>query len=94
MLGSKPLAQSKKVSGGHSPIISSNGALGGVLWQINGSGLAAYDATSLARLYTSGQAPNGRDKLPTLPHFANLMVANGKLYIGSNNSLVVFGLLP
>jgi len=94
VLGSKPLAQSKKVSGGHSPIISSNGALGGVLWQINGSGLAAYDATSLARLYTSGQAPNGRDKLPTLPHFANLMVANGKLYIGSNNSLVVFGLLP
>jgi len=88
-----PAAQSKKSSSGHSPIISSNGSTSGVLWQLNGQSLTAYDALSLAQLYASGQAPDGRDTLPPLPHFANIMVANGKLYVGTNNSLVVYGLL-
>ena len=92
-LGKEPLAQSKKVAGGHSPVISSNGGSAGVLWQLDGSTLDAYDSTTLVRVYESSQAPNKRDVLPPLPHFANIMVANGKVYVGTNNSLVVFGLL-
>jgi hypothetical protein len=44
------------------------------------------------KLYTSGQAANGRDLLPAVPHFSNFVVANGKVYVGTNNSLVVYGL--
>ena len=50
-----------------------------------------YDALTLQRLYTSAQNKTGRDQLPNLPHFANLMVANGKVYIGTNSSLEVYG---
>ena len=87
------IAQSKKGVSQHSPVISSNGALAGVLWQINGSTLGAYDATTLVRLYTSSQALNQRDVPPPLPHFANIMITNGKVYLGSNSVLVVYGLL-
>ena len=45
------------------------------------------------KLYGSAQAPDNRDLVPPLPHFANEVVANGKVYIGTNNSLVVYGLL-
>jgi hypothetical protein len=92
-LAKTPLARSKKVASGHSPVISANGNTSGVLWQINGGILSAFDALTLVQLYTSSQAPENRDALPPLPHFANQVVANGKVYVGTNNSLVVFGLL-
>lgn len=93
VLAATPFAQSKAVAGGHSPIVSSNGTANGVLWQINGTHLDAFNANSLAHLYSSQQAADNRDSLPALPHFANLMVNNGKVYVCANNSLVVFGLL-
>ena len=93
VLGKVPLAQSKKVAAGHSPVISSNGTSAGVLWQLDGSSLNAFDASTLVTLYASSQAPDKRDVLPPLPHFANIMVVNGKVYVGTNNSLVVYGLL-
>ena len=93
-LGPTPIAQSKKMASGHSPVISSNGASAAVLWQLDGSTLNAFDASILATLYASSQAANKRDVLPSLPHFANMLVANGKVYVGTNNSLVVYGLLP
>jgi hypothetical protein len=85
VLAKTQFAQTGKVSNGHSPVISANGTTAGVLWQLNGPYLTAYDAVSLVKLYSG-------DELPPLPHFANLVVANGKLYVGSNNSLVVYGL--
>ena len=93
VLATAPFAQSKKVDGGHSPVISANGNTSGILWQIMGQCLAAFDATNLVRLYDCGQAPNGRDRLAPIPHFANVVVVNGKVYVGTNNSLVAFGLL-
>jgi hypothetical protein len=92
LLSRTPIVQSKVTTGGHSPIISANGTTGAVLWQMTGSILLAFDAKTLAKLYSSGQAANKRDVLPALPHFANLVVANGKLYVGAMNSLVVYGL--
>jgi hypothetical protein len=86
-LATTPFAQSKKVDSGHSPVVSANGTTvgTGILWQITGQSLAAFDAATLVRLYTN--------VLPKVPHFANVMVDNGKVYVGTNTSLVVYGLL-
>jgi hypothetical protein len=59
---------------------------------MSGLYLKAFDAKTLVKLYTSGQAANGRDLLPAVPHFSNFVVANGKVYVGTNNVLVVYGL--
>jgi hypothetical protein len=91
VLSKQPIAQTATVAGGHSPIITVNGTSDAILWQINGSELTAYNAITLAQLYKSSQA-QGRDDLPPSPHFAQLMIANGKLYIGTNNSIAVYGL--
>jgi hypothetical protein len=84
-LAQTPFALSKKVDSGHSPIISANGNSAGILWQITGASLCAFDALTLDRLYYAN--------LPPLPHFANVVVANGKAYVGTKNSLVAYGLL-
>ncbi len=96
LLSTAPIAQSHIVAGGHSPVLSANGTSNGVLWQLQGSGpnaLTAFDALSLKRIYGADQT-NGRDALPPFPHFAQLVEVNGKVYVGTNSSLVVFGLLP
>ena len=69
------------------PSISANGTSNGILWLISGGVLEAFDATSLAQLYASGA-------LPTATHFVIPTVANGKVYVGTTQSLVVYGLLP
>jgi hypothetical protein len=93
LVGTTPFAKSKNGTYGHSPVISSNGSASGILWQISGSYLYALDANTLAKLWGSGGAPKGRDQLPPVPHFSNFVVANGKLYVGTSNSLVVYGSL-
>jgi hypothetical protein len=92
MLSSTPVAQTPVQAGGHSPIITSAGTANGILWQINGTNLSAYNATTLVQLYATSQT-NGRDTLPSMPHFAQLMIVNGKLYIGTNSGITVLGLL-
>ena len=91
-LSTTPVVESAKVAGGHSPVITSNGTTNGILWQINGADLSAYNARTLVLMYATSQT-NGRDNLPPLPHFAQLMVANGKVYVSTNSGVVVFGLL-
>ena len=92
LLSTPPLAESTAVPSGHSPVLSSNATSNAILWQINGSTLTAYDAVTLQRIY-SGSESGGRDTLPPLPHFAQLIEVNGKVYVGTNSSLEVFGLL-
>jgi hypothetical protein len=95
MLSSTPVVQTAAQAGGHSPIITSAGTANGILWQLNGTNatnLTAYNATTLVQLYATSQT-NGRDTLPPLPHFAQLMIVNGKLYIGTNSGITVLGLL-
>src|SRR6266478_890501 len=62
-----------------------------VLWVITGQ-LLAFDAESLKLLYTTNQAPNGRDTLPPVGHFVTQTVTNGKVYVGTRNSLEAYGL--
>jgi hypothetical protein len=76
------------------PMITANGKTNGILWLINGAMLKALDAVSLNTLYASNQAPNGRDTLPPYAHFASPIAADGKVFVGTQNSLVVYGQLP
>jgi hypothetical protein len=86
--------QSATLAGGGHAIITANGGSNGILWFVNGSkNLLALDATTLTTLYTSDQAANGRDTLPPLAHFATPIAADGKVYVGTQNSVVGYGLL-
>ena len=56
--------------------------------------LRAYDATNLADLlYSSDQAPNNRDQADLPVKFAVPVVANGRVYFGTQDHLDVYGLL-
>jgi uncharacterized protein (TIGR03437 family) len=76
------------------PTISANGQANGIVWIIDPAGvLRAYDASDLANeLYNSSQNA-GRDALGVAVKFAPPVVANGKVYAGTQNSLAVYGLL-
>ena len=80
---------------GTTPTISANGATSGIVWAVeNGATgvLHAYDATNLGtELYNSNQAGK-RDQFND-NKFITPMVANGRVYVGTPNSVVVFGLL-
>ena len=86
-------------SSAHSPGVTANGNTNGILWIISGPansenpGLLAFDAVSLALLYSSDQAPNHRDALPPVGHFVTQTVTNGKAYVATRNSLEAYGLL-
>ncbi len=89
-----PLKTAKSYSGAHSPSISANGSTDGIMWVMESSPaqLLAFDAVSLRLLYTSSQAPNGRDTLPPIGHFVTQTVTNGRVYVATQNSLVAYGL--
>jgi len=82
---------------GSVPSVSANGEAEGIVWAIehtNPSVLHAYNAGNLAHeLYNSNQAANGRDYFGDGSHFGTPMIVNGKVYVGTTNSVVVFGLL-
>jgi len=90
---------------GASPVVSSNGPTGGIIWALDTSGYAgavgssapavlhAYDAADLGNeLYVSPSSGAGTAG-PAIK-FAVPTVANGKVYVGTQNELSVFGLLP
>jgi hypothetical protein len=55
--------------------------------------LHAYDANNLSNeLYNSKQAAGGRDQLGPGNKFITPMIAHGKVYVGTTNSVAVFGL--
>ena len=87
-----PYAQTtRKYVGAHAPSVSSNGNTNGVLWILSGNSLYALDALTLTQLYASNQT-GGRDSFPKVAHFATQTVANGRVYVATQNSLEVFGL--
>ncbi|WP_263376914.1 outer membrane protein assembly factor BamB family protein [Granulicella aggregans] len=84
---------------GTTPAISANGTRNGIVWAVessqNSAGvLHAYDASNLAtELYNSNQAANSRDSFGNGNKFITPMVANGRVYIGTQKAVAVFGLL-
>ena len=99
LLATTPAAQSGNTFAypGSTPSTSSNGAQNGIIWAVenqNGAGvLHAYDPTNLGtELYDSNQAANSRDHF-TDNKFITPMIANGKVFVGTQSSVAVFGLL-
>ena len=81
---------------GTTPAISANGTSNGIVWAVENSSpavLHAYDATSLAELYNSNQAANSRDHFGSGNKFITPMIVNGKVFVGTPNSVAEFGLL-
>lgn len=99
LLTTSPTSQSAtRFSGsfGATPIISANGTENGILWAIeNRSGnltLHAYDATDLTNeLYNSNQMDG--DRLGAGVKFNSPIVADGKVFVPTSNSIEIFGLL-
>ena len=79
---------------GATPAISANGTSNGIVWAVeNGTTavLHAYDAANLANeLYNSNQASGNRDKFAG-NKFITPMIANGNVFVGTPNSVAVFG---
>ena len=82
---------------GATPAISANGAGSGIVWALRMGVpqlLVACNATNFTtELYHSGQAAANRDQLAGGAKFAVPTVADGKVFVGSSNSVAVFGLL-
>jgi hypothetical protein len=83
---------------GTTPTISGDGTTDAILWAVeNGSSAAlhAYDANDLSReLYNSNQATSGRDQFGAGNKYIVPTVADGKVFVGTQNGVAVFGLLP
>jgi outer membrane protein assembly factor BamB len=82
---------------GTSPTVSANGSGSGIVWAHENSDpavLHAYDASDLSHeLYNSSQAAGGRDKLGPGNKFIAPMIADGKVFVGTQSGVTVFGLL-
>ncbi|MBV9273234.1 MAG: VCBS repeat-containing protein [Verrucomicrobia bacterium] len=81
---------------GVTPSISSSGNNAGIVWAYeNPSGggqavLHAYDAVNLIELYNSNQNPQ-RDQFGQANKFITPTICNGKVFVGTTNSVGVFG---
>ena len=99
-LSASPASQTSHTFSGTGtvPSVSANSTSNGIVWALDRGAktLFAYDATDLTKeLYTSAQAAGGRDSFSALGgHFITPMVANGRVYFGTGNTVAVFGLLP
>ena len=80
------------------PSVSANGTSNGIVWAIENTGIAvlhAYAANDLTQeLYNSNQASNSRDHFGSGNKFITPMIADGKVFAATTNSVAVFGLLP
>ena len=82
---------------GATPSISANGSSNAILWAAENGAVAAlhaYDAGNLSHeLYNSNQAGT-RDQFGAGNKFITPTIVNGKVYVGTQNGVAVFGLLP
>jgi len=84
---------------GTTPSISANGTQDGIVWALESSMSApgvlhAYDTANLTHeLYNTGQAAGGRDSFGNGNKFITPLIVNGKVYVGTQTGVAVFGLL-
>ena len=81
---------------GATPSISCNKGTNAILWAVSNTNpavLYAYNATTLAEIYNTGQAAGGRDQFGAGNKFITPLIANGKVYVGTTTGVGVFGLL-
>ena len=108
LLSSSPIAQSQNLFPvGSTPSISANGTSNGILWAVERKDilsslpgtkpaiLYAYNAANASQvLYNSAQNKQLRDQGGCANKFNVPTIANGKVYVGTQNELDVFGILP
>jgi hypothetical protein len=98
VMSAAPVAQSAMSYSfpGATPSISSAGTANGIVWDLQYNSahgvLRAYDATTLAELYNSNQLV-ARDQLPPGVKFATPTIADGRVFVGTDGTLAVFGLV-
>lgn len=98
-LNSTPQSKTSTAFGypGATPSISGNTKKNTILWATENTSpavLHAYNANNLAQeLYNSNQASGGRDHFGNGNKYITPMIANGKVYVGTQNGVGVFGLL-
>ena len=96
-VANSPTSQSSEVFGeeGAAPTVSANGSANGIVWLVepsfNGT-LHAYDAANLAHELYHSQMNPARDAPGSYVRFSVPIVANGKVYVGTGNSVAIFGL--
>jgi len=82
---------------GASPVVSASGTANAIVWAHENTSpavLHAYDAANLAHeLYNTNQAAGGRDQFGPGNKFIAPTVAGGKVFVGTTNTLAIFGLL-
>jgi hypothetical protein len=86
---------------GTSPSVSADGTENGVVWALQNdehyrSGpavLHAYDATDLSRELYNSEVAGDRDVAGPAVKFTSPTIAGGKVYVGTQNSVDVYGLL-
>ena len=98
MLATGPASQTSNTFRypGATPSISASGTNNAIVWAAENTTpavLHAYDAGTLHELYNSNQA-NSRDQLGAGNKFITPTIVNGKVYVGTTDSVGVFGLLP
>jgi hypothetical protein len=80
------------------PSLSASGTSNGIAWAIENTGTAvlhAFNANDLTQeLYNSNQAANSRDHFGGGNKFITPIIADGKVFAATPNSVAVFGLLP
>ncbi len=99
VLSTTPVAQTNvKLTNIGFPVVSANGTSNGIIWVVRSVKgvqlMSAFDAVHLVLLYDSGMAAGGRDSLGAIGHSATPIVANGKVYAGTQTQLVSYGLFP
>jgi hypothetical protein len=104
LLSTTPVSQTSAIFGfpGIQPVISAaSSAAAAIVWGIERDAtshvavLHAFDATNLTtELYNSSQAANNRDTGGASTTFAVPTVANGKVFVGTQTQIDVYGLLP
>ena len=98
MLSATPQSQSTAqfVYPGSAASVSANGTSNGIVWAHENSNpgvLYAFDATNLAHeLYDSNQS-GSRDQFGSGNKYITPTIADGQVFVGTTNSVAVFGLL-
>jgi len=105
-LSTTPVSQSPNLFPiGSTPTVSSNGNTNGIVWAVERQEslgirpgqfpaiLFAYDATDVSKMLYSSADNALRDQGGCASKFVVPTVANGKVYVGTQNQLDVFGLL-
>jgi hypothetical protein len=101
LLSQKPISTATAISQvpGPVPMVSSNSNTNGIVWAMHHRAnqstiLRAYDAANISReIYDSAQAGT-RDQAGISVRFSVPTVANGRVYVGTQSELDVYGLLP